>query len=227
MASINNTSINNLNPVELAKQKRKVLFDFYENVKNGTEVFSAEDLDIAIESMKLAQLDIKQRERRRIQEREAELLKKKMEEDEKRRIAAEKRAAERAAAKHKKHVDRITAMDLPFDYESSFKEDYRANIHCDSVSDALLLSIDALGMVDIEFIASITGEEMKAVIEKLRGSIYQNPLHWNECWYKGWETADEYLSGNLLHKYHLAKRWPFTIMSGLKRKQKSSTARKR
>ena len=194
-----------LDPVALAKQKRKVLFDFYANIQNGTEYFSAEDLDIAIESMKLAKLDIKERERRRIQEQEAALLKKRLEEEEQRRIAAEKRAAARAAAKHKKHVEEVTAMDLPLDFENSFKEDYRANIHCDSVADGLLFSIDALGMVDIEFISSITGEEMKTVIEKLQGSIFQNPLHWNECFYKGWETAEEYLSGNLLHKYHLAK----------------------
>ena len=167
MSELQNTEIITLNPVELAKQKRKALFDFYENIKNGTEIFSAEDLDIAIESMKLAQLDIKERERRRLQEKEAELLKKKLEEDEKRRIAAEKRAAARAAAKHKKHVEEVTAMDLPIDFENSFKEDYRANIHCDNVNDALLYSIDSLGMVDIEFISSITGEEMKDVIEKL------------------------------------------------------------
>ncbi len=205
MSLDNKTSVSALDPVALAKEKRKALFAFYENIKNGTEIFSADDLDIAIESMKLAQLDIKERERRRIQEQEAELLKQKMEEAEQRRIAAEKRAAERAAAKHKKHVESVTAMDLPLDFENAFKEDYRANVHCDSVADGLLLSIDALGMVDIEFISSITGEEMKTVIEKLKGSIYQNPLHWNECFYKGWETADEYLSGNLLHKYHLAK----------------------
>ena len=205
MSEIQNTEIITLNPVELAKQKRKALFDFYENIKNGTEIFSAEDLDIAIESMKLAQLDIKERERRRLQEKEAELLMNMLEEDEKRRIAAEKRAAARAAAKHKKHVEEVTAMDLPIDFENSFKEDYRANIHCDNVNDALLYSIDSLGMVDIEFISSITGEEMKEVIEKLKGYIFQNPLHWNECFYKGWETADEYLSGNLLHKFHLAK----------------------
>ena len=205
MSDTKNIANTTLDPVELAKQKRKALFEFYENIKNGTEIFSAEDLDIAIESMKLAQLDIKERERRRLQEKEAELLKKKLAEDEKRRVAAEKRAAARAAAKHKKHVEEVTAMDLPVDYENSFKEDYRANIHCDSIPDGLLFSIDALGMVDIEFISSITGEEMKTVIETLKGSIYQNPLHWNECFYKGWETADEYLSGNLLHKYHLAK----------------------
>ena len=193
-----------IDAVELAKQKRKLLFEFYESVKSGTEYFSTEDLDIAIESMKLAQLDIKERERRNLQEKEAALLKKNLEEDKKRRIAAEKRAAARAAAQRKKHIEEVTAMDLPIDFENSFKEDYRANIHCDNVNDALLYSIDALGMVDIEFISSITGEEMKTVIEKLKGQIFQNPLHWNECFYKGWEIADEYLSGNLLHKHQLA-----------------------
>lgn len=204
MGSYSNLFTNN-NPVEHAKIKRQSLFNFYESVKIGTELFSSDDLDIAIESMKLAQLDIKERERRRLQEYEAEILSRRLKEEESRRIAAEKRAAARAAKKHKEHVDQVTAMDLPLDFENSYNEDYRANIHCDNVSDALLLSIDTLGMVDIEFISSITGQDMKTVIEKLKGSIYQNPLHWNECFYKGWETAEEYLSGNLLHKFHLAK----------------------
>ena len=43
MSELQNTEIITLNPVELAKQKRKALFDFYENIKNGTEIFSAED----------------------------------------------------------------------------------------------------------------------------------------------------------------------------------------
>ena len=93
MSETQNTATVVLDPVELAKIKRKALFEFYENIKNGTEIFSAEDLDVAIESMKLAQLDIKERERKRLQVQEAELLKKKLEEDEKRRVAAEKRAA--------------------------------------------------------------------------------------------------------------------------------------
>lgn len=202
---VNKTTLSNNSPVERAKLKRKTLYNFYEDVMAGRELFSAEDLDIAIESMRLAQMDIKERERREIQVKEAELLKEKLEEEERRRVEAERRAAKRAAAIHKKHVENVTAMDLPMDFKSSFEEDYRANIHCDSVADALLLSIDALGMVDIEFISSVTGEDMKEVISKLKGSIYQNPLHWNECWYKGWETADEYLSGNLNHKYHLAQ----------------------
>ena len=74
-----------LRVAELSKKKSALLYNFYENIKAGGEVFSAEDIDIALEALKLAQLDIKEREARQRQEREAELLKQKMEEEEKRR----------------------------------------------------------------------------------------------------------------------------------------------
>jgi N12 class adenine-specific DNA methylase len=99
-------------------------------------------------------------------------------------------------------------MDLPMDFANAFEEDIRANVHCDTIAEGLLVCMDALGMVDIEFISAITGEEMKTVIESLKGSIFQNPLHWNECFYKGWETADEYLSlpiKSIDRKQHLKK----------------------
>ena len=60
-------------------------------------------------------------------------------------------------------------------------------------------------IIPLHIISSVTGEEMKTVIESLKGSIYQNPLHWGECYYKGWETSDEYLSGNLMHKLAIAQ----------------------
>ena len=59
----------------LAKQKSTLLYQFYETIKNGGDILSAEDLDIAIESLKLAQPDIKDREERKRKEREAEVLK--------------------------------------------------------------------------------------------------------------------------------------------------------
>ena len=46
-----------------AKEKKDLLFSFYENIMKGGEILSVEDLDIAMESLKLAQLDIKERER--------------------------------------------------------------------------------------------------------------------------------------------------------------------
>ncbi len=68
-----------------------------------------------------------------------------------------------------------------------------------------MLSLANLGKVDIEYIAAISGSDLKTVIQTLRGSIYQNPATWNECFYKGWETAEEYLSGHLLPKWKAAK----------------------
>ena len=188
-----------------AKQKKELLFNFYENIMKGGEILSVEDLDIAMESLKLAQLDLKEREKRKLQEREAELLKQKMAEEEKRRRMAEVRAAKRAERKRKERAAQISAMELPLDYVNQYDDDARANVHCDTISEGLLVSLDALGLVDIEFISSVTGEEMKTVIESLKGSIYQNPLHWEECYYKGWETSDEYLSGNLVHKLAIAR----------------------
>ncbi len=41
-------------------EKRKKLFDFYENIKKGNSVFSAEELDIVIETLNLARQTVKQ-----------------------------------------------------------------------------------------------------------------------------------------------------------------------
>ena len=146
-----------------AKEKRELLFNFYDIMMKGGDILSVEDIDIAMESLKLAQLDIKEREKRKIIEREAELLKQKMAEDEKHRRMAEVRAAKRAEKKRKERAAQITAMDLPLDYVNQYDDDARANVHCDTISEGLLVSLDALGLVDIEFISSVTGEEMKTV----------------------------------------------------------------
>lgn len=66
------------------------------------------------------------------------------------------------------------------------------------------MSLSNLARVDIEYISSITGEDYKTVISALKGSIYQNPETWDECFYKGWETSEEYLSGNLMRKWKKA-----------------------
>lgn len=74
------------------------------------------------------------------------------------------------------------------------------------------MSLSNLGKVDIEYISAVTGADYKSIISALKGSIYQNPDTWNECFYQGWETAEEYLSGNLMRKLKAAKKadekWP-------------------
>ena len=105
------------------------------------------------------------------------------------------------------YVEEVTSWDLPVDFENSYALDPRASgVHTDSISDGLIMSLCSLGRVDIEYISAVTGEEMKDVILTLRGSIYQNPDKWEECFYKGWETAEEYLSGSLIRKYKSAEK---------------------
>lgn len=104
-----------------------------------------------------------------------------------------------------KNIKDVTHMDLPIDWENIFDSSpATVGVLADSISDGLILSLSNLGHVDIEYIAAITGERYKTVIETLKGSIYQNPRTWEECFYKGWETAEEYLSGNLYDKYAVA-----------------------
>ena len=102
--------------------------------------------------------------------------------------------AEREKAKmseEDRRIEEITSMDLPNDFENIFTLDERAaGVHTDSVDQGLIYSLSNLGRVDIEYISAITGLEYKEVITSLRGSIFQNPLTWQECFYKGWETAD-------------------------------------
>ena len=102
-------------------------------------------------------------------------------------------------------VEKATCMDLPLDWENVFDSDARTQgVHVENIADALVLSQVTLGRVDIEYMASITGRDYKTVIESLKGAIYQNPEKWEECFYKGWETADEYLTGNLMRKWNVA-----------------------
>ncbi len=103
-------------------------------------------------------------------------------------------------------IEEITSMDLPTDFENLYAMDERATgIHTESINDGLVLSLSNLARVDIEYIAQITGKTLKEVIYALKGSIYQDPETWDECFYKGWQTADEYLSGNLIKKLRIAR----------------------
>ena len=96
-------------------------------------------------------------------------------------------------------------MDLPLDWGNVFGTDKSSGgVHFDSIPDALVHCICTRGEVDIEYISAVTGEDYKTVIETLKGSIYQNPEKWGEVYYKGWETAEEYLSGNLMRKWQAA-----------------------
>ena len=102
-------------------------------------------------------------------------------------------------------VESVTMMELPLDWTNSFVDDDRVKgTYERSVSDGLIRCLNVLGRVDIEYISSITNYSLKEVIIELGGVIYQNPLKWEETFYRGFETADEYLSGNIAEKLRIA-----------------------
>ena len=68
----------------------------------------------------------------------------------------------------------------------------------DTASEALAVSLGEKAMVDLPYMEELTGKDKDTLTEELRGVIFQNPLT------DAWETADEYLSGNVREKLEVA-----------------------
>ena len=138
-----------------------------------------------------------EKERREEEKRRKEVERQRLLEEERQRIEAER--------KHNEHVKNVTSMELSLDWNNVFNNSpLTEGVYAESIPDGYVKCLNNLGRVDIEYIASITGADYKTVIQALKGSIYQNPETWNECFYKGWEPADEYLSGNIRRKLEIA-----------------------
>ena len=138
-----------------------------------------------------------EKERREEEKRRKEAERQRLLEEERQRIEAER--------KHNEHVKNVTSMELSLDWNNVFNNSpLTEGVYAESIPDGYVKCLNNLGRVDIEYIASITGADYKTVIQALKGSIYQNPETWNECFYKGWEPADEYLSGNIRRKLEIA-----------------------
>lgn len=69
----------------------------------------------------------------------------------------------------------------------------------ESAKDALVVSMNERGRVDLDLMTRLTGKEQDALVTELRGLIFRNP--------KGghWETADQYLTGNVKAKLQQAR----------------------
>ena len=85
----------------------------------------------------------------------------------------------------------------------------------DTASEALAVCIGERACVDLDFMASLMGgsEKIPQIVEDLKGVIYKEPNSGpfdledgGEHWAKGWQTADEYLSGNVRQKLRTAQR---------------------
>lgn len=96
--------------------------------------------------------------------------------------------------------------DLSLDWDEIVEPKKAEENETYSAADALLHSLADYGKVDFRYIIKLTGLDYQTVREQLRGAIFQNPEKWNKSKFDGFETADEYLSGNLYYKYLIAKR---------------------
>ncbi len=82
----------------------------------------------------------------------------------------------------------------------------------DTASEALALSISEKACVDLGYMASLMGgpEKIPQIVEDLRGVIFKDPKTGpfdleGPSWAEGWQTADEYLSGNVRRKLRVAE----------------------
>ena len=69
----------------------------------------------------------------------------------------------------------------------------------DTASEALAVSLGERARVDLAYMSELTGKREEDVAKELAGIIFQNPVT------EKWETADEYLSGNVREKLATAR----------------------
>ena len=87
--------------------------------------------------------------------------------------------------------------------------------HVDTAVEALAVSIGQKAGVDLGYMAQLMGGEDKIpqIVDDLHGIIFKDPntgpfdyTDGGGHWSKGWQTADEYLSGNVRRKLRTAER---------------------
>ena len=71
--------------------------------------------------------------------------------------------------------------------------------HVDTASEALVVSIGERARVDLAFMSQLTSKTESELIKDLNGVIYKDPVK------DTWQTADEYLSGNVRVKLRQAE----------------------
>ena len=72
--------------------------------------------------------------------------------------------------------------------------------HVDTANEALAVSLEENGKVALSFMSGLCGKSAEQITEELTGVIFKNPDT------QGWETADEYLSGNVREKLRIAEK---------------------
>ncbi len=84
-------------------------------------------------------------------------------------------------------------------FERRTLERYKPVEHVETASEALAISLNETGGIHWERMASLTGYSVKEIQAELGSQVYQNPVG------SVWETADEYLSGDVRAKLKTAE----------------------
>lgn len=75
---------------------------------------------------------------------------------------------------------------------------HREITRADSAKDALVVSMNEVGRIDLERMVRLTGKPEEALVRELEGLIYLDPAS------RHWQTADQYLTGNVKRKLAIA-----------------------
>jgi N12 class adenine-specific DNA methylase len=75
---------------------------------------------------------------------------------------------------------------------------YEKPTHADTPQEALAISLNEYGRVNVDRISELTGKTPETLVNELAGLVFENPEG-------GMETSDEYLSGNVREKLLIAE----------------------
>ncbi|WP_170272219.1 helicase-related protein, partial [Clostridium tarantellae] len=102
-----------------------------------------------------------------------------------------------------KNVNGITEKSAMFNKRNISKIEKISIVY--NASDALSASLNEKGKIDLAFMESIYNKDFKEIISELKNKIFINPEKYDEKdLSKGWETKEEYLSGNVRGKLQSA-----------------------
>ena len=83
---------------------------------------------------------------------------------------------------------------------------HKAVTHCDTVNEALAVSMGEKAQIDMEYMCELTGKNEEEIFADLKGVIFLNPLYeYGSNNFQKYLMADEYLSGNIREKLTIAR----------------------
>ncbi|MCL2253083.1 MAG: SNF2-related protein [Lachnospiraceae bacterium] len=100
--------------------------------------------------------------------------------------------------------DNVTYSKSPIFTRATIKS-YHQPTHADNAKEALEISLNMRLKVDIPYMAALCDKSEDEVIASLGERIYLNPNNYYGNPHEGWESAEEYLSGDVVAKLDYAK----------------------